>query len=166
MPIAKPGQQGGRQLLMLGAASLLGIVAMVWLMTQFADAGTNTEINIGDAVFPVGHVERLSEDIEDKGPLLFSDVSGGDRDIFLQHVGDDEMTGWSAFGVRQLDAVRDCYVEWEADRDEFVDNCDATTYPADGTGLPQYPVNVDSDGNLSVDVRAAITGTPTEPSSD
>ncbi len=144
---------------MLGFASVLGVAAMVLLFTQVGGVARqgDVELNIGDSVFAPGNVDRLSDDIESLGPLLLSDVSGGDRDIFLQHIGDDDRTGWSAFGVRPLDAPRECFVEWQDD-ETFVDNCDGTVYPADGAGLPEYPVAIDADGNLTVDIRAVIEG--------
>ncbi len=147
---------------MLGAATILGVVAMVWLFTQVGGSGSsaNVQVSIGDEVFAAGFVDRLADDIENLGiPLLLSDVSGGDRDVYLQHIGDDDLTGWYAFGVRPLDATRDCYVEWQSDSETFVDNCDGTVYPADGEGLPPYPVAIDADGFLTVDIRSVVEGT-------
>lgn len=157
MPIAKRGEQGGRQLLMLAAATVLGIVAMIWLFTQVGGVGSNqsVEVNIGDDVFLAGNVERLADDIENLDtPLLLGDVSGGDRDVYLQHIGDDDLTGWYAFGVRPLAATRDCFVEWQVSDETFVDNCDGTVYPSSGEGLPPYPVEIDDEGFLTVDLRS------------
>lgn len=160
MPVAKRGESGGRQLAMLGAATVLGVAAMIWLFTQVGGVGSgrDIELNLGDTVFFPGNVDRLSSDIATLGPLLFSDVSGGDRDLYLQHLGDDERQGWSAFAARQGDATRDCSVEWQADDAQFVDACDGTIYPADGTGLPQYPVTIDADGNITIDIRTGTQG--------
>jgi hypothetical protein len=163
VPVAKGRSGGGRQVASLAIASILGVAAMVLLFTQVGGSGgtNNVQVDVGDSVFAPGNVDRLSADIADKGPLLLSDVSGGDRDIFLQHTGTDPSSGWTAFGVRPLTASRECYVEWQPDRAEFVDNCDGTVYPADGAGLPPYPVVIDADGNITVDIRSAIDGSAT-----
>ncbi len=136
---------------MVAVAALLFLVSRV---TDLAERG-DVAINIGDPTFEAGNVDRLADDLAAQGPLLIPDVAGGDRDIILNHVGDDERDGWYAFGVRLVDQPRDCFVSWEPDQEAFVDNCEGTTYPADGEGLPQYPVTIDADGNLSVDLNYA-----------
>lgn len=147
-----------RQLIFLFVATVLGIVAMVFLVTRTADLAQSgdVQLNIGDQVFAPGNVDRLADDIEAQNtPLLFSDPAGGDRDIFLQHIGDDADTGWFAFAVRPADAPRDCFVDWQPDAQEFSYNCDDRTFPADGDGLFQYPVIVGANGELSIDLNAA-----------
>ncbi len=158
MPIAQRGERGGRQLLMLAAATVLGLIAMVWLFTQVGGIGSNAnvQVSIGDDVFLAGNVDRLADDIENlETPLFFGDVSGGDRDLYLQHVGDDPAAGWYAFAARPLAATRDCFVEWTPADETFVDNCDGTVYPSTGDGLPPYPIDIDADGFLTIDLRAA-----------
>lgn len=169
MPIAQRGERGGKQLLMLGAATVLGIVAMIWLFTQVGNEGSDAtvQVSLGDEVFLAGNVERLADDIENlEIPLLFSDVAGGDRDIYLQHIGDDDQTGWYAFGVRPLAAPRDCFVEWQSDDETFVDNCDGTIYPASGDGLPAYDIDIDTDGFLTIDFRSQQGATAGEGADD
>lgn len=147
-----------RQLVFLFIATVLGIVAMVFLVTRTAElAGSgDVQLNIGDQVFAPGNVERLADDIEAQDtPLLFSDPVGGDRDIFLQHVGDDSDTGWFAFAVRPTDAPRDCFIQWEPTAQQFSYNCDDRIFPADGDGLFQYPVIVSANGELTIDLNAA-----------
>ena len=114
------------------------------------------QLSIGDEVFAPGNIDRLSEDIaREQTPLLLSDVSGGDRDIFLQHIGDEPTTGWFAFAVRPLDAPRDCFVNWERDQQLFSYNCDDRTFPANGEGLFQYPVLISETGQITIDLNAA-----------
>lgn len=147
-----------RQIIFLIVATLLGFVAMFFLFTRTADLAQSgqVQLNIGDEVFAPGNVERLSEDIaREQTPLLLSDVSGGDRDIFLQHIGDDERTGWFAFAVRPLDAPRDCFISWDREAQLFEYNCDDRTFPADGEGLFQYPVVISQDGEITIDLNAA-----------
>ena len=145
-----------RQIIFLFVATILGFVAMYFLFTRTADLAQSgdVDISIGDDVFAPGNVDRLSEDLK-TDPLLLSDVSGGDRDIFLQHIGDVPETGWFAFAVRPNDAPRDCFVNWENDRQEFSYNCDDRIFPAGGEGLFQYPVNISPGGDITIDINAA-----------
>ncbi len=145
-----------RQLVFLFVATILGIVAMVFLVTRTADLAESgdVQLNIGDQVFAPGNVDRLSDDLQDQ-PLLLSDPAGGDRDIFLQHIGDEPETGWFAFAVRPPDATRDCFIQWQTDDDLFTYNCDDRTFPADGEGLFQYPVIVAGNGEITIDLNAA-----------
>lgn len=156
-----------RQIIFLFVATVLGFVAMYFLFTRTADLAQSgdTQLSIGDEVFAPGNVDRLSEDLK-TDPLLLSDVSGGDRDIWLQHVGDVPETGWSAFAVRPIDAPRDCFVNWEIELQEFSYNCDDRIFPAGGEGLFQYPVNVSPDGDITIDLNAAERETDTTEDND
>ena len=159
MPVAGRGDRSGgaRQLTVLGFATIGALAAMWFLVSRSDDLASSgdLELNLGSSVFEAGQVDRLAEDIADKGPLFFGDLVGRDRDIYLQHIGDEPDEGWYAFAARPLDAARDCFVEWDPDAGNFVDNCSGTIYPADGEGLPAYPVSIDADGILSVDINAA-----------
>jgi hypothetical protein len=144
------------QVLWLASAAVLGVIAMVALVVWISEQAREGEISvrIGDDTFRAGPAEALAPTIAAEGPLLFSDVAGGDRDLLLQHLGDDPADGWHAFAARPLQAPRDCIVEWQADDARFVDSCDGTQYPADGAGLPPFPVRVDDDGQVEVVVVA------------
>jgi hypothetical protein len=106
----------------------------------------------GDPVFDAGRTDSQAPAIERDGPILLGDVAGGDRDVYLQHLGDDEDRGWLAFDTRAPGASRDCAVRWVAEDEAFEDPCSGRRYPPDGEGLRQYPVGVD-DGRLEVDLR-------------
>jgi hypothetical protein len=58
---------------------------------------------------------------------------------------------------------RDCTIQWQADSETFrlldqhaevTGACDGREFPADGEGLPTYPVTV-SNGKLDIDINAA-----------
>ncbi len=147
-----------RQIIYLFVATILGFVAMYFLFTRTSDLAQSGEVqlSIGDQVFAPGNIDRLSEDIErQQTPLFLGDVAGGDRDIVLQHIGDEPETGWFAFAVRPSDAPRDCFINWEATEREFSYNCDDRTFPADGAGLFQYPVAINDNGDITIDLNAA-----------
>jgi hypothetical protein len=139
---------------MLAAAGLLvglgGVVLLILLVTgggRFSRESSplrpvDPEFNAGDAEARAAAIER------DGVPLLFPDPAGGERPIWLNHLGDDPEEGWVAFDA-QVGAG--CLVDWEADTEEFVD-CNGDRYPPDGEGLPQYDVRVE-DGEVIVDLH-------------
>ena len=73
------------------------------------------------AAAPTGWPPRSPID----GPIFYGDVSGRkDRDIILQHLGDDEDKGWYAFLAAPIDKARDCTWQWQADEEQFRAKCD------------------------------------------
>ena len=106
----------------------------------------------GDPVFDAGRTDSQAPAIARDGPILLGDVAGGDRDVYLQHLGTDEDRGWLAFDTRPPGAPRNCAVRWVAEDEAFVDPCSDRRYPPNGEGLRQYPVDV-RDGRLAVDLR-------------
>jgi hypothetical protein len=141
-------------------AVVISIVAVVlglgagWLVLQLASSG-NTDVRLGDDEFNAGYTEVLAREI-DEGfgqPLIFNDVSGGDRDIYVQHIGDEQNEGWTAFETR-LPGEEDCFAQWNTDAPGFFSSCDeAVTFPADGEGLTEYPVEITTDERLVIDLR-------------
>ena len=143
------------------AVSLLGVVlalggayAVARWITPKTGSGVG-DVQLGDTTFQGGSTERLAAEIDDRGPIIYGDVSGNkDRDIILQHLGDDPETGWYAFLAAPLGEARDCTWLWQPDEELFRARCDESlTAPADGEGLPQFPVTVE-DGRLDVDLNA------------
>jgi len=112
-------------------------------------------VRLGDQTFRGGSTERLATEIAARGPIFYGDVSGNkDRDIVLQHIGDDPSTGWYAFLAAPIDKARDCTWQWQATEEEFRAKCDQSlTAPANGEGLPQFKVTI-ADGRIDVDLNA------------
>lgn len=131
----------------IGLASLL-----VWSAVRFA-AQNPDKANLGSNVFNVGNAQRLSREIDERGPFLFQDPLslGRGRNLYIQHLGDDPETGWSAIEARRADDGT-CAVTWSLDREVFVD-CRGERHPPDGTGLVVYPGTVE-DGQVRVDLRS------------
>lgn len=151
MPVATGGRPPARQAILIGVAALIGLIALLFLVTQFDQlGGQQSQVVLETPSFTIGAADDLSAVVADNGPFLFPGPTGSGRDIWLQHAGDDPEQGWSAFSVRANDAPLDCATEWQADDRIFVDNCDGTTYAEDGDGLTQYPVNIDGDGRLTI----------------
>jgi hypothetical protein len=134
------------------AGVIAGLGLMLFMVNIASQGGDSVQLRLGDERFDAGNVEARAESIAVDGPILFADVGGGDRDIYLQHVGDDPDTGWYAFSAAAPGKPRDCFLEWQADREEFED-CDGDVFPADGEGLTVYPVAIEG-GTLLVDINA------------
>ena len=160
MPVARGSQSSARQAAILAAAAVLAVVTFVFLVTRLGslgDGGSEVPIQLGEPVFRAGNAVDLAETIASGEPILLPDASGGDRDIVVNHVGDDPNEGWAAFAARPLTSPRDCFVQWQPDDQNFVDGCDGTTYPADGSGLAQYGTSVDDNGNLVINLNVVAT---------
>lgn len=145
--------------------SLVGVVLLglgLWAATVLLNRSPSTDLQIGDPTFQGGRASRLAAEIDERGPIFYGDVSGRkDRDMILQHIGDDPKKGWHAFLAAPVDEPRDCTWEWQADEELFRAKCDRSrTAPADGAGLPKFRVTV-RDGRLDVDLNADARRTTT-----
>lgn len=142
-----------------GLALLTAVLVFVFVLRL---AGSeDAKVQLGDAVFEAGQVRRMAPQIERGGPLLYPDLLGRDRPIYIQHLGTDVKTGWLAIEAHVPGAARECIVSWDDKQGVFVDACSKTAYPADGTGLTRYPTEVkrkDKGGlTLFVDLRSRLT---------
>lgn len=137
----------------MALGSLLALGAMLWFATSLARSD-NVETRLGDDRFVDMQIGRISDAIASGGPILYSDVAGGDRDIWVQHIGDDPEDGWKVFEVREPGTSRECFAQWEPEDRIFRDTCDGTEYPADGSGLPAVASSV-VDGRVVIDINAA-----------
>ena len=158
MPVARGPQINTRSAILIGLSGVV-IAAVLFAGVLFlASSGGTTEIRLGDKDFAVGGAERISAEIKDRGPAIFSDVASGRRDIIVQHLGDDPETGWLAFDVRPQGSSGSCFFEWKPESrmfelksgDDGVE-CPEVSVDESGTGLVQYPVIVE-DGTVRVDI--------------
>ncbi|MEM7324450.1 MAG: hypothetical protein AAF531_15280 [Actinomycetota bacterium] len=160
MPVATSGPPPARQALLVGLGVICGLGAIIFLITQLdqlTSSGEGAGPQLGAPIFSPGSAEDMAEVVEER-PFFLPDASGGERGIWLQHLGDDPTEGWVAVAIRAPDADAGCFVEWQPDADGFVDLCDGTVYPPDGEGLRQYPVSVDPDGDLTINLNRDLTG--------
>jgi hypothetical protein len=152
----------------VSTVAIAAIGLILFLAATVLSDRNSTELRLGDATFQGGDAERLAEEIADRGPILYPDVSGSnERDLILQHLGSNPNERWYAFRAQPPDKDRECTWEWQEDVQIFRAKCDVSlTAPADGKGLERYPVRVE-DGKLDVDLNAAdrttTTTTTTEP---
>lgn len=153
-PVAPGGNHVGRA----AAVTVVGVLvlfAAAGLVTLALNGRNSPDLPLGDQTFKRQDAERLAREIEDRGPIIYGDVSGRqDRDIIVQHLGDDPAEGWSAFLAAPPSKSRDCTWQWQADEEIFRAKCDdALTAPADGEGLTQFPVIV-VNGTVDIDLNA------------
>ncbi len=156
MPVQERRKRTSRSVVMAVAGVALGIVLVLLLFVVAIPALTESgkvEVKLGSDTYDAGSASARAQNIADGGPLLFSDVSSGKRDIFLQHVGDDVTTGWYAFDARRPGQARNCTLSWQPSLSNFRDPCDGATITSDGTGLPAYPVTITDKGKVIVDLR-------------
>jgi hypothetical protein len=158
MPVAQTRGHAGKALVIaaVGVAVALGLAFAVAVLANRGDV----EIRLGDDRFDAGQVEGIATTIADDGglPLLYQDLAGGNRNVFVQHLEDDPQVGWVAFGAVDPDDP-DCAIELDREAALLVNACDpGETYPLDGTGLRYYPTSVE-DGRLFVDLNERSTTT-------
>lgn len=161
MPVAQSRGHAGKALLVagVGVAVALGLAFAVAVLASKGEV----DIKLGDDRFNAGQVESIAGRIEreDGLPVLFPDLVGGGRDLYVQHLDDDPRQGWVAFGAFDPDDP-DCAVLIDRDAKVLSNACDeSTTYPLDGTGLRYYPTVVDGN-RLLVDINELSTTTTTE----
>ncbi len=170
MPVER--RSGAKQVtsVVFGIIAVILAIGLAWGMLALASGGDGpVRIQLGDDEFDAGQAERLSRQIADDGPALFSDVSGrGQREpIVVNHFGDDPEVRWVSFPAVLPGASEGCFLTWNADRELFEERrppegggrgelgelCSDRTASPNGEGLEQYGWQVDDDGNLIIDVR-------------
>jgi hypothetical protein len=166
-PVAQSRSHAGRALAVAGAGVVVAL-GLAFAVANLASRG-KVQVNLGSETFSQQDAEDAAERIAEDGPILYADTAGGDRDIVLQHLGDDPETGWIALAARPPGVSRGCTIQ-SRDRDEpfrlldasreVSDECDGREFPPDGGDLPQYPVTV-RDGKLDIDLNAADRATST-----
>ncbi|HUP85752.1 MAG TPA: hypothetical protein VM143_08810 [Acidimicrobiales bacterium] len=140
--------------------ALVTTAVLVAFVVRFASRRPD-DVHLGDKNFVVGRADRFAERIEAQGaPILFKDplTSKPGRELYVQHLGDDEKTGWLAIeayapGQRRLK----CILRWDRGANEFVDPCTKQRFPADGAGLTTYRGDVDDRTAVVIDLRTRAT---------
>ena len=150
-PAAPSAASKARALLLSGVLGLAALALLLFVLVKvLSDSGNTT---LGDPTFDV-NASALATQIQRDGPVLFPDLLGRGRDIYIQHLGDDRRAGWRAFRAARAGADRTCTLRWEPEGRVFRDPCDpAVTYPEDGAGLEQYQATVQGRNKLVVDLR-------------
>ena len=127
----------------------------IGVMVKLAQSGA-VKNQLGESTFVAGRTRDYAPQIDAAGPLLFNDLGGGTRQVFLQHLGGDRKLGWVAIQGHVDGEARTCVLQWHQDDHLFHDPCRGSTYPADGTGLVRYAVTVEPSDRIDVDLRRPL----------
>lgn len=150
MPVAKGPSFDLRSAAIFGGVAVLAAVVIGLIALELGTRSNS--LVLGSIDFGDVNVVRLAETISDEGPLLLPDIASGTRDIWVSHIGDSPGDGWFAFDVRLPGESRDCFVEWTAADQNFVNVCTGDVFPQNGEGLPQIPVFIDGT-DLIIDLN-------------
>ncbi len=157
MPVAKGPSITSRSAITAGIAGVLVAVALVALVIWASGASDKVIPKIGDDTFDAGFVESAAAEIDDRGPILYPDLVGKGRPIWVNHTGNIVDESWHAFEAVIPGDDADCLANWDPEQTVFVNSCDASvTYPQDGTGLTQIPVVI-RDDRVIVDINGVLT---------
>ena len=77
MPVAQGGPTPARQAIFIGLGALLGLLAVVFLVTRLDQLGGDEDatVQVGDPIFSIGAAADVAEAIELQGPLLLPDAA-------------------------------------------------------------------------------------------
>jgi hypothetical protein len=158
VPVAQSRGHAGKALLVAGVGVIVAL-GLAFLVAQAASRG-DVDIHLGDERYNAGQIESIAQDIDEHDglPLLYQDLGGGGRNIYVQHLDRNPREGWVAFGAFDPDDPS-CAVVIDRDAKVLVNGCDEdVTYPLDGTGLRYYPTQVEGN-RLYVDINELSTTT-------
>jgi hypothetical protein len=135
-------------------SAVLGVLALVLILVfavrLLSTAGGST---LGDETFDA-NASVLADQVSRNGPILFPDLLGQGKDIYVQHLSPDRKEGWLAFRATAPGAEPGCTLRWQPAEKVFSDPCQpGRTYPPDGRGLEQYRASVEGANKLVVDLR-------------
>lgn len=169
MPVESRNTSKQALAVVVGIIVLALVLGAMWMLLRAASGGDSpTTWKLGDEVFDAGQAERLSVQIQDGGPVLFSDVAGRGqrRPIVVNHFGEDATVRWVAFTASVPGSPANCFLLWNPTAEVFEeravqddaaleegDLCSDERYPPNGLGLEQFPWEIDDDGNLIIDLR-------------
>lgn len=152
MPVEQRDPRQTVKAVSLGVLAVAAAVGFLLLVLWFTDRGA-VEIALGDDTFEAGRVDIIAREIREDGPIRYADLIGGQQNIILQHLGEDNELGWYAFDLVRPGQPDTCQLEWISDIQVFRDPCDGTELPPTGFGQPSYPIEIEN-GRLSIDFRA------------
>ncbi len=174
MPVERRSGSNQTAAILIGIATVVVVVAAVWWLISLASGGGGpVSFNLGDDEFNAGQTERLATQIEENGPVLFSDVSGRGqvRPIWVNHFGDDSTREWYVFTAIGPGAPADCFLTWNESEtlfDQRTPNpdepgepgeiCADEVYSVTGEGVEAFTWKLDDDDNLVIDIRGDSTG--------
>jgi len=139
-----------RTVVVLSLTAVAMAAVVVFMVVQYVSDNPG-QANLGKGRIEL-NAERTAERIEETGPYPLEDPDDRrNRDVYLQHTGDDPLAGWLLILAHAPDG---CAVLWDVKRDLFEAPCTRRTYPPDGTGLTTFPAPVEN-GKVIIDLRGS-----------
>jgi hypothetical protein len=134
-----------------GGLILAGIFAVVLAICVVAavlqlSQSPKVKNNLGPATFVIGNAKGFAVSADRDGPFLFRDPRGGNRDLYVIHVGGDT---WSAV-VAHLPLEPSCRVTLDR-KTKLLEDCHGTRYAGDPKQLDHVVVYVDAKRQLVVE---------------
>jgi hypothetical protein len=126
-----------------GVFAVVLAICIVGAVLAIAANDENVDVNLGDDEFEIQNIDALAARIAEDAPEAYGDPTGGNRPIIVNHLGDDPESGWVVV-LAVAPGTESCAVNWDEEDGAFRD-CEGQTYPADGTGLHQFPTRVEDD---------------------
>jgi hypothetical protein len=158
-PVQQTNVRDPRSLALAIGGLLVGVVLLlvvfVYAVPKMTEQG-NIRLSTPGSL-SLGSAEVKAELIRNDAPLLFPDPTGGQADIYVQHLGDDPLTGWLAFDARRAGTGRECNLVWNRDTKVFDDPCGGAPVPADGGDLRRMRIEVDEEKQLALILMTPAT---------
>ena len=99
MPFQQSRQVNFPRIVTFIVFSLVFGVGLLFAIVRLSGSG-EIQFKLGDDVFEVGDAEVFAERIRsDESPIAWASLSGS-RPIYVQHIGNDHLTGWFAIDAR------------------------------------------------------------------
>ena len=145
-------------------------LGIAFLVARMASQG-RVDVRLGTDTFSQQDAEEAAEEVAERGPDPLRRHRGRRPRHLLQHLGDDPASGWIAVAARPAGRVAGVHDPAGDRGDEAFRLLDPTArYRASATAAssrptaracPRYPVTVDADGKLDVDLNAEDRATST-----
>jgi len=142
------------RMVILSAAA--GVIVAIVIFAGILSLGGSgkAKSKLGSNVFKIGKARNQAKIVDHNGPLLFADPLQKGRDIYVNHVANNQ---WVAVLVHPPGESKSCTVKWNPSAHTFHDPCSGHEYPADGIGLVRYQASIDKSGDLVVDLHQPIS---------
>ena len=119
-------------------AGIVVALACLFILLSISKSSDSIEIRLGDDDFRGIDATNLANEISSNGPVLFPDLVGRNRPIWITHAGNNPQTDWFAFLAQIPEQADSCIAQWDSDNSNFFNSCNSKNkFPPDGTGLEQ-----------------------------
>lgn len=122
----------------VGVVGIVAALACLFILLSISKSSDSIEIHLGDDDFRGIDAINLANEISSNGPVLFPDLVGRNRPIWITHAGNNPQTDWFAFLAQVPEQADSCIAQWDSDNSNFFNLCNSKNkFPPDGTGLEQ-----------------------------